>query len=148
NIVLANGVVRYVKLHAPDWTFDVEELRNAFNSKTKAIVLSNPNNPTTRVFTREELQSIADLCQEFDVVAICDEIYEHMVYDGRTHIPMATLPGMRERTFTCSGLSKTYNLTGWRVGWVIAPPQYTLALRRVHDYFTLVAPTPFQIAGV
>ncbi|MBX9692059.1 MAG: aminotransferase class I/II-fold pyridoxal phosphate-dependent enzyme [Cyanobacteria bacterium] len=148
NIILSSGVVRYVKLHAPDWTFDSSELREAFNSKTRAIVLSNPNNPTTRVFTLEELQAIAELCQEFDVVAICDEIYEHMVYDGKKHIPMATLPGMKERTFTCSGLSKSYNLTGWRVGWVIAPPQYTVALRRVHDYFTLVAPTPFQIAGV
>ncbi len=148
NIILANGVVRYVKLHPPEFTFDPQELREAFNSKTRAIVLSNPNNPTTRVFTLEELQQIAELCKEWDVIAICDEIYEHMVYDGRKHIPMATLPGMRERTFTCSGLSKSYNLTGWRVGWVIAPPQYTFALRRVHDYFTLVAPTPFQIAGV
>ncbi len=148
NIIIAGAVVRYVKLHKPDYTFDPEELEKAFNNKTRAIIINNPNNPTTRVFTREELETIAGLCQKWDTFAICDEIYEHMVYDGKKHIVMATLPGMRERTFTCSGLSKTYNLTGWRVGWVIAPPAYTAALRNVHDYLTLVAPTPFQIAGV
>ncbi|MBX9666658.1 MAG: aminotransferase class I/II-fold pyridoxal phosphate-dependent enzyme [Candidatus Obscuribacterales bacterium] len=148
NIIISNAVVRYVKLHKPDFTFDPKELEEAFNSKTRAIIINNPNNPTTRVFTREELELIAKLCQKWNVFAICDEIYEHMVYDGRKHIVMATIPGMEERTFTCSGLSKTYNLTGWRVGWVIAPPFYTAALRKIHDYLTLVAPTPFQIAGV
>jgi len=148
NIVLCHGQVRYVKLDPPHWTFDEEELAAAFNENTRAIILSNPNNPTTRVFTRKELECIASLCLKWDVLAICDEIYEHMTYDGREHIVMATIPGMAERTFTCSGLSKSYNLTGWRVGWVIAPPEYSAALRRVHDYLTLVAPTPFQIAGI
>lgn len=148
NIIISNAVIKYVKLRRPDWTFDPEELAQAFNDKTRAIIINNPNNPTTRVFTREELEMIAQQCQKWNAFAICDEIYEHMVYDGKQHTVMATLPGMRERTFTCSGLSKTYNLTGWRVGWVIAPPAYSAALRKIHDYLTLVAPTPFQLAGV
>ncbi len=148
NIIIANATIKYVKLRRPDWTFDPEELARAFNDKTRAIIINNPNNPTTRVFTREELELIAQQCEKWNAFAICDEIYEHMVYDGRKHTVMATLPGMRDRTFTCSGLSKTYNLTGWRVGWVIAPPAYTAALRKIHDYLTLVAPTPFQLAGV
>lgn len=148
NIIIAGAAIRYVKLRQPDWTFDPDELVKTFNDKTRAIIISNPNNPTTRVFTREELELIAQQCQKWNAFAICDEIYEHMVYDGKKHTVMATLPGMRERTFTCSGLSKSYNLTGWRVGWVIAPPVYTAALRRIHDYLTLVAPTPFQIAGI
>jgi len=148
NIIIANAKVRYVKLHKPDYTFDENELAEAFNKNTRAIIINNPNNPTTRVFTREELECIAKLCQKWNTVAICDEIYEHMVYDGRKHIVMATIPGMEDRTFTCSGLSKSYNLTGWRVGWVIAPEAYSAHLRKIHDYLTLVAPTPLQIAGV
>jgi aminotransferase len=123
-------------------------LARAFNKRTKAIIINNPNNPTSRVFTLDELQFIASLCQKWGTLAICDEIYEHMVWDGRRHVMFSTLPGMEERTFTCSGLSKTYNVTGWRVGWVIAPAVYTEALRRVHDYLTLSAPTPFQYAGI
>lgn len=148
NITLCHGTVRYVKLRQPDWTFDPAELKAVFNEKTRAIVISNPNNPTTRVFTKEELELISELCQKWDVLAVMDEIYEHMVYDNRPHHVMAMIPGMEDRTFTCSGLSKTYNLTGWRVGWVIAPAQYTAALRKIHDYLTLVAPTPFQLAGI
>lgn len=148
NIIISGAVIRYVKLRKPDYSFDPAELEQVFNDKTRAIIINNPNNPTTRVFTREELEKISELCQKWNAFAICDEIYEHMVYDGKKHTVMATLPGMKERTFTCSGLSKTYNLTGWRVGWVIAPAAQTAALRKVHDYLTLVAPTPFQIAGV
>jgi aminotransferase len=148
NIIIAGANIRYVKLHRPDYTFIESELASAFNEKTRAIILSNPNNPTTRVFTREELDAIAKLCQKWNTVAICDEIYEHMVYDGRKHIVMASIPGMEDRTFTCSGLSKSYNLTGWRVGWVIAPQVYSSQLRKIHDYLTLVAPTPLQFAGM
>ena len=114
-------------LHPPttsqgDWSFDDKELRAAFNPHTRAIIVNTPNNPTGKVFTREELELIRDLCVEFDVVAITDEIYEHIIYDGTEHISMATLDGMRDRTITINGISKTYSVTGWRVGWAIAPP--------------------------
>lgn len=148
NILMANAVPRFVPLHKPDYKFDENELASAFNERTRAIIICNPNNPTTRVFSREELEAVARLCQKWGVMAICDEIYEHMVYDGLRHIPMATLPGMEELTFTCSGLSKTYSLTGWRIGWVIAPERYTMPLRRLHDYLTLACPTPFQLGGI
>ena len=148
NIIIANATVKYVKLHKPDYTFNEDELAAAFNDRTRAIIINNPNNPTTRVFTREELELIAKLCQKWNTMAICDEIYEHMVYDGHKHIVMASIPGMEDRTFTCSGLSKSYNLTGWRIGWVIAPAAYTANLRKIHDYLTLVAPTPLQYAGI
>jgi len=148
NTLIAHGIPRFVQLRKPNWTFDEKEMARAFNNKTKAIIINNPNNPTTRVFTREELEYIASLCQKWGTIAICDEIYEHMVYDGRRHIPMATIPGMEDLTFTCSGLGKAYNVTGWRVGWVIAPKRYTKAMRKLHDYMTLAAPTPLQIAGM
>jgi len=148
NITIAGGTPRYVRLHAPDFTFDKDELAAAFNHKTRAILINTPHNPTGRVFTREELQVVADLCQKWDVLAITDEIYEYMVYDGHKHISMATLPGMAERTITISGLSKTFGITGWRLGYVVAPAEYTKALRRVHDYLTLCAPAPLQMAGI
>src|SRR5690349_7976100 len=138
---------RYVKLHAPEWTFDPDELRAAFGPKTKAIILNTPNNPTGKVFTREELEYIASLCQEFDALAITDEIYEHILYDGAQHIPICSLPGMRERSILVNSMSKTYSVTGWRVGWVLAPPDLTESIRKVHDFLTVGAAAPLQQAG-
>jgi aspartate/methionine/tyrosine aminotransferase len=146
--IVAGATPRYVRLHAPDWTFDPEDLRRAFSNKTRAIVINSPNNPTGKVFSRAELQTIADLCQRWDVIAVSDEIYCHIVFDGWTHIPIASLDGMRERTVTIGGLSKTYSVTGWRLGWCIAPPVLTEAVRKVHDFLTVAAPTPFHDAGV
>lgn len=139
---------KLVRLHPPDWTFDPDELRRAFSSKTKAIILNSPNNPTGKVFTRSELQVIADLCHEFDALAITDEIYEHIVYDGASHIPIATLPGMRDRTVLVNSMSKTYSVTGWRVGFVLAAPDLTDSIRKVHDFLTVGAAAPLQQAGV
>jgi len=148
NIIIAGGVPRYVRLRGPERTFDEKELARAFNKRTRAILINTPHNPTGRVFTREELQLVAGLCQKWDVLAICDEIYEYMVYDGHKHLSLATLPGMEERTITVSGLSKTFSVTGWRLGYFAAPADYTKAIRRVHDYLTLAAPSPLQVAGV
>ncbi len=145
---LCGAESRYVTLHAPDWTFDREELRRAFTPKTKAIILNSPNNPTGKVFTREALEYIAGLCREFDVLAITDEIYEHILYDGTEHIPIASLPGMRERSILVNSMSKTYSVTGWRVGWVLAPPDLTDSIRKVHDFLTVGAAAPLQQAGV
>ena len=137
-----------VSLRAPDWTFDPDELRKAFSSRTKAIILNSPHNPTGKVFTREELEFIAGLCLEFDVLAITDEIYEHILYDGAVHIPIATIPGMRDRTILINSMSKTYSVTGWRVGWVLAAPDLTESIRKVHDFLTVGAAAPLQQAGV
>ncbi len=145
---LCGATARYVRLYAPEWRFDPEELRRAFNSRTKAIILNTPNNPTGKVFTREELEYIAGLCQEFDALAITDEIYEHIVYDGAVHIPMMSLPGMRERSILVNSMSKTYSVTGWRVGWVLACPELTDSIRKVHDFLTVGAAAPLQHAGV
>jgi aspartate/methionine/tyrosine aminotransferase len=150
--ILSGAKPRFVKLHPPtsdsgEWTFDEGELRSAFHSNTKAIIVNTPNNPTGKVFTRTELELIRDLCLEFNVLAITDEIYEHIVYDGTRHISIATLDGMRDRTITINGMSKTYSVTGWRVGWTIAPPQITSAIRKVHDFLTVGAPAPLQEAG-
>lgn len=139
---------RFVPLHGPDWTFDPEELRRAFNAKTKAIIVNSPHNPTGKVFSREELTVIASLCQEFDALCITDEIYEHIVYDGAVHVPMLSMDGMRDRTILINSLSKTYSVTGWRVGWVIAPPAITGNIRKVHDFLTVGAAAPLQAAGV
>ena len=139
---------RFVKLYAPDWSFDPEELRRAFTARTRAIILNSPNNPTGKVFTRQELEIIAGLCQEFDTLAITDEIYEHILYDGAVHVPIASLPGMRERSILVNSMSKTYSVTGWRVGWVIAPPDLTDSIRKVHDFLTVGAAAPLQAAGV
>jgi aspartate/methionine/tyrosine aminotransferase len=144
---LCGAEPRYVKLHAPDWHFDPDELRRAFTPRTKAIVLNSPNNPTGKVFSRAELEQIAVLCQEFDALAITDEIYEHIVYDGAVHIPIASLPGMRERSILVNSMSKTYSVTGWRVGWVLAPPDLTNSIRKVHDFLTVGAAAPLQAAG-
>ncbi len=150
--VLSGARPRFVRLHPPmeengEWTFDEQELRRAFDRHTKAIILNTPNNPTGKVFTRAELSLIRDLCLEFDVLAITDEIYEHILYDGRKHISMASLDGMRERTVTINGMSKTYSVTGWRVGWAVAPEKITNAIRKVHDFLTVGAPAPLQEAG-
>jgi len=151
--ILSNATPRFVTLHPPDaadgdWHFDRDHLAAAFNSHTKAIILNTPNNPTGKVFTRDELTFIAELCQRWDAVAVTDEIYEHLVYDGRTHVSLATLPGMRERTITINAISKTYAATGWRVGWAIAPLEITAAIRKVHDFLTVGAPHPLQEAAV
>ena len=147
DVILSGATPKYVPLRAPDWTFDPEELRATFSHRTKAIVICNPGNPTGNVFTREQLELIAGLCQEFDAIAITDEIYEHILYDGAQHIAMAAIPGMRERTVTINSLSKTYSVTGWRVGYAIAPPELTSAIRKVHDFLTVGAAAPLQEAG-
>jgi aspartate/methionine/tyrosine aminotransferase len=144
--ILSGAVPRYVTLHEPDWRFDPDELRAAFGPRTRGIVVNSPHNPTGRVFSREELTLIAELCQAHDVVAFTDEIYEHIRYDGE-HIPLATLPGMAERTVTVNAMSKTYSVTGWRVGWVIASPELTSGIRKVHDFLTVGAAAPLQQAG-
>lgn len=146
--VLAGACPRYVTLHPPDWTFDEAQLSQAFNEKTKAIIINTPHNPTGKVFTHDELAFIAELCQKWDVLAFTDEIYEHILYDGAKHVAMATLPGMAERTVTINGLSKTYSVTGWRVGYILASPELTGAIRKVHDFLTVGAPAPLQRAGV
>jgi aminotransferase len=145
--ILSGATPRYVTLHEPDWAFDPDELAAAFNAKTKAIIINTPNNPTGKVFTRQELETIAALCQQWDAVAISDEIYEHIIYDGHRHVPIASIPGMAERTVTLNSLSKTYSVTGWRVGWTISPPSLTGAIRKVHDFLTVGAPAPLQEAG-
>ena len=145
--ILSGATPRYVTLHAPTWSFDPDELAAAFNQKTKAIIINTPNNPTGKVFSRDELEMIATLCRKWDAIAISDEIYEHIIFDGGAHVPMASLPGMAERTVTTSGLSKTFSVTGWRVGWAIAPAALTGGIRKIHDFLTVAAPTPFQDAG-
>jgi aspartate/methionine/tyrosine aminotransferase len=150
--VLSGANPKFVKLRPPkdassEWTFDEKELRRAFDKHTKAIILNTPNNPTGKVFTRTELELIRDLCLKFDVLAITDEIYEHILYDGRQHISMVSLDGMRDRTVTINGMSKTYSVTGWRVGWAVAPEKITNAIRKVHDFLTVGAPAPLQEAG-
>jgi aspartate/methionine/tyrosine aminotransferase len=145
--ILSGATPRYVTLHEPLWTFDPDELAAAFNNKTRAIIINTPNNPTGKMFTRAELETIAALCRRWDAVAIADEIYEHIIYDGHQHVPIATIDGMAERTVTINGLSKTYSVTGWRVGWTISPPSLTGAIRKVHDFLTVGAPAPLQEAG-
>jgi aspartate/methionine/tyrosine aminotransferase len=145
---LCGASTRYVSLRAPDWSFDRDELRRAFTPRTKAIIVNSPNNPTGKVFTREELEFIAGLCQEFDALAITDEIYEHILYDGAVHIPIVSLPGMRDRSILVNSMSKTYSVTGWRVGWVLAAPDLTDSIRKVHDFLTVGAAAPLQQAGV
>ena len=149
--ILSGATPRYVSLRAPDWTFDPEELRAAFNARTKAVILCNPNNPTGKVFTREEMEFIASLCREFDALCFTDEIYEHILYPRADreveHISMAQLEGMRERTLVVNSMSKTYSVTGWRVGYVLAPPDITNAVRKVHDFLTVGAAAPLQRAG-
>jgi aminotransferase len=150
--ILSGAKPRFVKLRPPpmpdgQWTFDERELRAAFHEHTKAIILNTPNNPTGKVFSDAELELIRDLCVEFNVLAITDEIYEHILYDGAQHISIASLEGMSERTVTINGLSKSYSVTGWRVGWTVASLAITNAIRKVHDFLTVGAPAPLQEAG-
>jgi L-glutamine---4-(methylsulfanyl)-2-oxobutanoate aminotransferase len=146
--IISGATPRFVTLHPPDWSFDPEELKSAFSRKTKAIIINTPNNPTGKIFSLEELRFIADLCIHFDVIAVTDEIYEHILYDNFTHSAMATIEGMRERTVTINGLSKTYSVTGWRVGYAIAPPALTQGIRKTHDFLTVGAAAPLQEGGV
>jgi aminotransferase len=144
---LCGAVPRLVRLLPPEWTFDPDDFRKAFTGRTKAVILNTPNNPTGKVFTRAELELIAGLCQEHDALAITDEIYEHILYDGAEHIPIMTLPGMRRRSILVNSLSKTYSVTGWRVGWTLAAPELTEGIRKVHDFVTVGAAAPLQQAG-
>ncbi len=145
--ILSGAVPRYVKLHEPDWHIDPDELNRAFSDRTRAVIINTPNNPTGKVYHREELEQIAALCQKWGAIAITDEIYEYILYDGAEHIPVATLDGMFERTVTINSLSKTYSVTGWRVGWAIASEELTGAIRKVHDFLTVGAAAPLQEAG-
>ena len=149
--ILSDAQPRHVPLRAPDWSFDREELRRTFNEKTKAIIVCNPNNPTGKVFTQDEMEFIAGLCQEFDALCFTDEIYEHILYPREgadiRHISMAQIDGMRERTVVVNSMSKTYSVTGWRVGYCIAPPEITSGIRKVHDFLTVGAAAPLQAAG-
>lgn len=142
--ILADAVPRYVTLHAPDWHLEEDELTKAFNNRTRAIIINTPHNPTGKVFSRDELQLIARLCQKWDVVAITDEIYEHILYDGNTHYPLALIDGMEERTITINGISKTFSVTGWRIGYCVAAENITSGIRKVHDFLTVGAPAPLQ----
>ncbi len=145
--LLCSAERKFVRLHPPDWRFDPEELRKAFSPRTKAIILNSPGNPLGQVFDKQQLETIAALCEEFDALAITDEIYEHIIYDGAIHVPMMTIPGMRDRTIMVNSMSKTYAVTGWRVGWVAASPDLTEAIRKIHDFLTVGAAAPLQEAG-
>ena len=147
-LALSGGIPIFVPLRDPDWSIDEKDLARAFAQKPKALLINTPANPSGKVFTREELERIARLCREHDTYVITDEIYEHMTYDGLRHISPASLPGMWERTVTISGCSKTYSVTGWRVGYVIAPAGLMGSIRKVHDYMVVAAPTPFQMAAI
>ena len=150
--ILSGATPRFVKMHPPGnensvWSYDEKELAAAFGPHTKAIILNTPNNPTGKVYTRAELEHIRDLCVRWNAFCITDEIYEHILYDGAEHISMARIDGMRERTIVINGMSKTYSVTGWRVGWAIAPPEATQSIRKVHDFLTVGAAAPLQQAG-
>jgi aminotransferase len=146
--ILSGAKPRYVTLRPPQWTYVQEEMADAFNENTKAIIINTPNNPTGKVFSRNELEDIAGLCMQWDAIAVTDEIYEHILYDGEVHTSIASIQGMADRTVTINSLSKTYSVTGWRVGWAIAQADITSRIRKVHDFLTVGAPTPFQKAGV
>jgi aspartate/methionine/tyrosine aminotransferase len=145
---LCGADCKYVTLHPPDWKFDPEALRRKFSSRTRAVILNSPNNPTGKVFNRAELQQIVDLAEEFDAFIITDEIYEHVIFDGETHVPPMTLPGGRNRSVLINALSKSYSVTGWRIGWVAAAPELSASIRKLHDFATVNAPTPLQRAGI
>ncbi len=146
--ILSGAKCRYVELDEPSFRIDEEKLKQAFSRKTKAVIVNTPHNPTGRVFTRQELELIRDLCRDYDAFAITDEIYEHIIYDDRRHVSIASLDGMSNRTITISGFSKTYSATGWRVGYIVAPKKLTGEIRKVHDFLTVCAPTPLQEACI
>ena len=145
--ILSGATPKFVRLHSPDWAFDPHELEAAFSNKTRAIIINTPNNPTGKVFSREELELIARLCQKWGTIAVTDEIYDHILYDGAVHVPMATIDGMADRTVTINSVSKTFSVTGWRVGWTIGPADITNAIRKVHDFLTVGAAAPLQAAA-
>ena len=145
--ILSGATPRFVKLSPPDWAFDERELAAAFGPHTKAIILNTPNNPTGKVFSRAELEFIRDLCVRWNAFCITDEIYEHILYDGAEHVSMARIEGMRDHTIVINGMSKTYSVTGWRVGWALAPADATQSIRKVHDFLTVGAAAPLQQAG-
>jgi len=145
--ILSGAVTRYVTLRGRGWTFDPDELADAFNDKTRAIIVNTPNNPTGKVFSRDELEAIAALCRKWDVVAITDEIYEHILYDGATHVPLMAIEGMADRTVAINSMSKTFSVTGWRIGWAVAAPALAAGIRKVHDFLTVNAPAPLQQAA-
>lgn len=147
DVTLAGGTQRYYTLRQPDWAIDQDELAALFNEKTKLIIINTPHNPTGKVFSEAELAMIAALCQEYDVIALTDEVYEHIIFDGRRHHLMAQLPGMAERTLTISSLGKTFSVTGWKVGWIIGPPDLLLAAFRPHQFVTFCVAAPLQEAA-
>ncbi len=144
---MAGAVPRAATLHAPGWSFDRDAVARLFGPRTRVLLINSPHNPTGKVFSRDELEFLAGLCQEHDVVCVSDEVYEHLVFEGE-HIPMATLPGMRERTVTISSLGKTFSFTGWKIGWAAAPPDLTAAVRAAHQFVTFATATPLQFAAV
>jgi len=146
DVLMAGGVVRPVALRPPEWRWDPAELRAAFGPRTRAVVLNTPHNPTGKVFSRAELEELAALCHEHDTVAITDEVYSELTFDGAAHVPLATLPGMRERTISIDSMGKTFSVTGWKVGWSIAPEPLTRAIRAVHQFVTFTNSVPFQEA--
>jgi len=146
--MIAGATVRYMQAEAPNWLITRDALEAAFNDRTRVIILNGPNNPTGRVYSQKELELVSEFCQRYDTLAAVDEIYEDLVWDGRKHIRLATLPGMQSRTVTISGASKVYAVTGWRIGWVVAPDRVTSALQRIHDFLTAAVPTPLQVAAV
>lgn len=145
---LSSAVCRYVTLRPPDWRFDPDDLRRAFTRRTRAVILNTPNNPSGRVFSREEIALVGRLCEQNDALLITDEIYEHIVFDRARHTPPITIDGLRDRCVLVNSLSKTFSVTGWRTGWVIAPPELTASIRKVHDFLTVGAATPMQMAGI
>jgi N-succinyldiaminopimelate aminotransferase len=147
NITMAGATPIFVPLHPPEWTLDPDELRKAFNTKTRAIIINTPHNPSGRVFTLEELTLIADLCKEHDVTVISDEVYEHLIFGSEQHIPIATLPGMFERTVTVSSLGKTFSVTGWKIGWVYGAPELVTGVLRAHQFVTFAVNAPAQEAA-
>jgi N-succinyldiaminopimelate aminotransferase len=146
-VEIAGGVPRFYTLRPPDWTIDEKELTALFSKNTKLIVINTPHNPTGKVYTEKELHLIANLCHQYDVIAMSDEVYEHIVFDGRRHLPLATYPGMSSRTVTISSIGKTFNVTGWKVGWAIAAPELIQALLRVKQFVTYAGATPLQEAA-
>ncbi len=147
DVVMSGGVPRFVPLRPPHWNFDPDELAAAFNNRTRAILVNTPHNPTGKVYSRAELEAVAALCRQWNVIAISDEVYEHIIFDGAQHIRLAQLPGMSERTVTISSHGKTFSFTGWKIGWAIAPPDLTAAIRRAHQFVNYASVTPMQAAA-
>ena len=147
NMAMAGVIPRYVTLHGDNWNFDPDELAQAFTQRTRAIIVNTPHNPTGKVYSRAELSTIAELCRKHDVIAITDEVYEHIVYDDAVHARLGMLPGMRDRTLTISSLGKTFSVTGWKVGWAIGPAQLVNAVNQAHQFITFAVASPLQAAA-